>query len=49
MDLELNDKTALMTEPREVANLVAYVASPLSSATNDASLKPEGGLTTTIA
>ena len=38
-----------MIEPQEVANLVAYVASPLSSATNGASLKVEGGLVTTIA
>ena len=35
--------------PEEVANLVAYVASPLSAATNGASLKVEGGLVTTIA
>jgi hypothetical protein len=32
-----------------VASLVAYVASPLSAATNGASLKVEGGLVTTIA
>ncbi|GAA0538437.1 NAD(P)-dependent dehydrogenase (short-subunit alcohol dehydrogenase family) [Rhizomicrobium palustre] len=37
-----------MIEPQEVANLVAYVASPLSSATNGASLRAEGGLLTTI-
>lgn len=37
-----------MIEPQEVANLVAYVASPLSSATNGASLRVEGGLLTTI-
>jgi NAD(P)-dependent dehydrogenase (short-subunit alcohol dehydrogenase family) len=38
-----------MIEPEEVASLVAYVASPLSAATNGASLKVEGGLVTTIA
>jgi NAD(P)-dependent dehydrogenase (short-subunit alcohol dehydrogenase family) len=38
-----------MIEPREIASLVAYVASPLSAATNGASLKAEGGLVTTIA
>jgi len=38
-----------MIEPQEVASLVAYVASPLSAATNGASLKVEGGLVTTIA
>jgi NAD(P)-dependent dehydrogenase (short-subunit alcohol dehydrogenase family) len=32
------------TEPEEIANLVAYVSSPLSSATNGASLKAEGGI-----
>uniref|UniRef100_B0T4Z0 D-xylose 1-dehydrogenase n=1 Tax=Caulobacter sp. (strain K31) TaxID=366602 RepID=B0T4Z0_CAUSK len=38
-----------MIEPEEVASLVAYVASPLSAATNGAALKVEGGLVTTIA
>ena len=38
-----------MIEPQEVASLVAYAASPLSAATNGASLKVEGGLVTTIA
>ncbi|HJV42140.1 SDR family oxidoreductase [Caulobacter sp.] len=38
-----------MIEPEEIASLVAYVASPLSAATNGASLKAEGGLVTTIA
>jgi NAD(P)-dependent dehydrogenase (short-subunit alcohol dehydrogenase family) len=38
-----------MIEPEEIANLVAYVASPLSSATNGAALRVEGGLVTTIA
>jgi len=31
-------------EPEEVANLVAYVASPLSSATNGAPLRVDGGV-----
>jgi NAD(P)-dependent dehydrogenase (short-subunit alcohol dehydrogenase family) len=31
-------------DPQEVANMVAYVASPLSSATNGASLRVEGGV-----
>ena len=38
-----------MIDPKEIASLVAYVASPLSAATNGASLKAEGGLVTTIA
>jgi NAD(P)-dependent dehydrogenase (short-subunit alcohol dehydrogenase family) len=38
-----------MIEPTEIANLVAYLASPLSSATNGAALRVEGGLITTIA
>jgi NAD(P)-dependent dehydrogenase (short-subunit alcohol dehydrogenase family) len=38
-----------MIEPAEIANLVAYLASPLSSATNGAALRVEGGLITTIA
>jgi NAD(P)-dependent dehydrogenase (short-subunit alcohol dehydrogenase family) len=37
-----------MTEPQEVANLVAYVASPLSSATNGAALCVNGGVGPTI-
>jgi NAD(P)-dependent dehydrogenase (short-subunit alcohol dehydrogenase family) len=37
-----------MTEPEEVANLVAYVASPLSSATNGATLRVDGGVVPTI-
>jgi NAD(P)-dependent dehydrogenase (short-subunit alcohol dehydrogenase family) len=37
-----------MVEPEEVANLVAYVASPVSSATNGAALRVEGGLVNTI-
>lgn len=38
-----------LIEADEVANLVAYVASPLSSATNGAALRVEGGLVRTIA
>ena len=38
-----------MIEPDEIATLVAYLASPLSSATNGAALRVEGGLVTTIA
>ncbi|HXP95660.1 MAG TPA: SDR family oxidoreductase [Telmatospirillum sp.] len=37
-----------MIEPEEIANLVAYVASPLSAATNGAALHVEGGLIPTI-
>ena len=33
-----------MIEPQEIASLVAYVASPLSAATNGAALNVEGGL-----
>ncbi|BCJ91138.1 oxidoreductase [Terrihabitans soli] len=38
-----------MIEPDEIASLVAYVASPLSAATNGAALRVEGGLVSTIA
>lgn len=38
-----------MIEPQEVAGLVAYVASPLSAATNGAALRVDGGITPTIA
>lgn len=38
-----------MIEPQEVASLVAYVASPLSAATNGAALRVDGGITPTIA
>lgn len=37
-----------MIEPQEIANLVAYVASPLSAATNGAALRADGGITPTI-
>jgi NAD(P)-dependent dehydrogenase (short-subunit alcohol dehydrogenase family) len=38
-----------MIDPEEVASLVAFVASPLSSATNGAALRVDGGVTPTIA
>jgi NAD(P)-dependent dehydrogenase (short-subunit alcohol dehydrogenase family) len=37
-----------MIEPEEVASLVAYLASPLSAATNGAALRVDGGITPTI-
>lgn len=37
-----------MIEPREIASMVAYLASPLSAATNGAVLRAEGGLVTTV-
>jgi 3-oxoacyl-[acyl-carrier protein] reductase len=37
-----------LIEDHEVANLVAYVASPLSAATNGAALRVEGGLLRSI-
>jgi NAD(P)-dependent dehydrogenase (short-subunit alcohol dehydrogenase family) len=37
-----------MIEPEEIANLVAYVASSLSSATNGAALRVDGGVVPTI-
>jgi NAD(P)-dependent dehydrogenase (short-subunit alcohol dehydrogenase family) len=35
-------------EPREIASLVTYLASPLSSATNGAALRADGGVLTTV-
>ena len=37
-----------LIEPEEIASLVAYVASPLSSATNGAALRVDGGVIPTI-
>jgi enoyl-[acyl-carrier-protein] reductase (NADH) len=37
-----------MVEAEEVANMVPYLASPLSSATNGAALRVEGGIIPTI-
>jgi NAD(P)-dependent dehydrogenase (short-subunit alcohol dehydrogenase family) len=37
-----------MIEPAEVASMVAYLASPLSAATNGAALRVEGGLISSI-
>jgi NAD(P)-dependent dehydrogenase (short-subunit alcohol dehydrogenase family) len=37
-----------MIEPEEIAGMVAYLASPLSAATNGAAIRVEGGLLTTI-
>ncbi|RZJ73263.1 SDR family oxidoreductase [Flavobacterium sp.] len=36
-------------EPDEIANMIVYLASPLSSATNGTSVRADGGLVTTIA
>ncbi len=38
-----------LIEPQEIADLVAFVASPLSSATNGAALRADGGVMPTIA
>ena len=38
-----------MEDPEEIANLVAFVASPLSSGTTGAALRVEGGIVQTIA
>jgi NAD(P)-dependent dehydrogenase (short-subunit alcohol dehydrogenase family) len=37
-----------MIEPQEIAALVAYLASPLSAATNGAALRADGGITPTV-
>jgi NAD(P)-dependent dehydrogenase (short-subunit alcohol dehydrogenase family) len=37
-----------LIDPHEIANLAAFIASPLSSATNGAALRAEGGLVRTI-
>lgn len=37
-----------MIEPEEIATMVAYLASPLSAATNGAALRVDGGITPTI-
>lgn len=37
-----------LIDPREVANLTAFISSPLSSATNGAALRAEGGLVRSI-
>jgi len=37
-----------MAEPEEVANLVTFVCSPLSSATNGAALRVDGGVVRSI-
>ncbi|KFE59830.1 hypothetical protein DB31_6103 [Hyalangium minutum] len=37
-----------MIKPEELASMVAYLASPLSAATNGAALRVEGGLITTV-
>ena len=37
-----------LIKPSEIASLVAYVASPLSAATNGAALRAEGGLVQSV-
>jgi len=38
-----------MIDPEEIASLVAYLASPLSAATNGAAIRVEGGLINALA
>jgi enoyl-[acyl-carrier-protein] reductase (NADH) len=38
-----------MIEAEEIANLVAYLASPVSAATNGAAIRVEGGLINSLA
>jgi NAD(P)-dependent dehydrogenase (short-subunit alcohol dehydrogenase family) len=38
-----------MIEPEEIAAMVAFLASPLSAATNGAAIRLEGGLINTLA
>ncbi|MFE5836354.1 SDR family oxidoreductase [Arthrobacter sp. NPDC056493] len=45
------NKTSLLErfiEPDEIANLIVYLASPLSSATNGAALRADGGVLTAM-
>jgi NAD(P)-dependent dehydrogenase (short-subunit alcohol dehydrogenase family) len=48
--IESANQTSLLQrflEPAEIAHLVAYLASPVSSATNGAALRADGGVLTT--
>jgi len=46
--LALEEEFRIEFSDDEIANLVAYVASPLSSATNGAALRVDGGVIPTI-
>ncbi|MCU1405857.1 MAG: family oxidoreductase [Glaciihabitans sp.] len=49
--IESGNQTSLLQrfiEPAEIANLVLYLASPLSSATNGAALRADGGVLTSM-
>src|SRR5258706_2774554 len=46
--VDITDEDWRMIEPDEIASLVAYVASLLSSATNGAALRVDGGVIATI-